>query len=74
MAKKITTEMFKERAQLLFPDYDYSKSVYINARTKIIVICPKHGEFLITPDNHLNKHIGCPLCSNQKLSENKFIL
>ena len=25
--------------------YDYSKSVYINKRTKICIICPKHGEF-----------------------------
>ena len=71
MAKKITTEIFKERAQKLFPNYDYSKSVYINARTKITVICPEHGEFYITPDNHLNKHIGCPLCSNKKVSINR---
>lgn len=68
MAKKITTEIFKERAQKLFPNYDYSKSVYVNAKTKVIIICPEHGEFLVTPDNHLHKHIGCPLCSNKKTS------
>lgn len=62
MAKKITTEVFKQRAQELFPQYDYSKSVYQNARTKIEVICPKHGSFFVTPDNHLNKQSGCPKC------------
>ena len=50
MAKKITTEIFKERAQKLFPNYDYSKSVYVNAKTKVIIICPEHGEFLVTPN------------------------
>lgn len=71
MAKKITTEIFKERAQKLFPNYDYSKSVYVNAKSKIIVICPEHGEFLISPDNHLNKKIGCPKCSNKRVSINR---
>ena len=41
--------------------YDYSKVVYINNRTKIIIICPIHGEFLQTPDKHLLKR-GCHTC------------
>ena len=41
--------------------YDYSKSDYINAATKLIVICNTHGEFTITPNNHLRGK-GCPGC------------
>ena len=42
--------------------YDYSKVEYINAITKVIIICPEHGEFLQTPHAHL-KGQGCPQCA-----------
>lgn len=29
---------------------------------KIIIICPKHGEFKQTPANHINKKQNCPAC------------
>lgn len=45
--------------------YDYSKVDYINATTKVRIICPFHGEFWITPQNHL-KMQGCPQCSFEK--------
>lgn len=25
--------------------YDYSKVDYVNSKTKVCIICPKHGEF-----------------------------
>jgi hypothetical protein len=25
--------------------YDYSKVDYVNAKTKVCIICPEHGEF-----------------------------
>lgn len=46
--------------------YDYSKVLYVNARYKIIIICPIHGQFKQTPDNHL-KGCGCPKCSTHKV-------
>lgn len=33
--------------------YDYSKFVYVNNATPGIIICPRHGEFLQNPSNHL---------------------
>lgn len=42
--------------------YDYSKFEYINSRTKVCVICHKHGEFLQRIDHHL-KGSGCPKCA-----------
>jgi very-short-patch-repair endonuclease len=44
--------------------YDYSKINYINARTKIIIICKKHGDFEQQPDSHL-RGCGCPYCINK---------
>lgn len=62
--KKITTEKFIEKAKKIHGDkYDYSKVNYINVKTKITVICPIHGEFETTPDNHINGKTGCPKCS-----------
>lgn len=63
------TEIFIQKAKKIFPEYDYSKSIYIKAREKLIVICPKHGEFLVSPDNHLNKKSGCPKCKGDKISK-----
>ena len=61
------TENFINRAKEIFPQYDYSKSIYTKAREKLIVICPEHGEFLVSPDNHLNKKSGCPLCKGKRI-------
>ena len=47
--------------------YDYSKSVYKNNRTKIIIICPEHGEFLQTPNSHLQGH-GCKKCGYSRFN------
>ena len=41
--------------------YDYSKFVYVNNKTKGVVICPIHGEFEITPNGHLSGN-GCKFC------------
>lgn len=42
--------------------YDYSKSVYINGRTKILITCPEHGDFYQNPNSHLFGK-GCMRCS-----------
>lgn len=59
---KLTTEEFIEKAMTIHGDkYDYSKVNYVNAKTKICIICPEHGEFWQIPNNHLNGS-GCPKC------------
>lgn len=50
--------------------YDYSKAIYKNARTKVEIICPEHGSFWQTPDQHLRGH-GCPKCAFEKNSNLK---
>lgn len=62
MSKIITTNKFIERSTIIHGNkYDYSKAIYKKAHSKLIIICPKHGEFLITPNNHIRKK-GCPYC------------
>ena len=48
--------------------YDYSNVNYVNNRTKVCIICPKHGEFEQIPSNH-TKGIGCPKCKGDKNRE-----
>jgi len=60
---KPTTEEFIIKAREVHGDtYDYSKTIYTNARKSVIIICPLHGEFTSNPDNHLNKKCGCQIC------------
>jgi predicted nucleic acid-binding Zn-ribbon protein len=69
MRRKLTKEEFIERARKAHGDkYDYSKVEYVNNKTKICIICSKHGEFYQTPNDHLTNH-GCPNCKNDNLSE-----
>lgn len=64
MHRKKTTEDFIADAHRIHGNkYDYSKVCYVNAKTKVCIICPEHGEFWQTPDGHVSGR-GCPLCSN----------
>ena len=53
------------RKRYIGDKYDYSKVDYINAHTKVCIICPEHGEFLISPSNHIRER-GCPKCKSRK--------
>lgn len=47
MVKKSNINEFIKKAKKVHGDkYSYDKINYINARTKIIITCPKHGDFL----------------------------
>jgi len=65
--KKITTKEFIDKANIVHNfKYDYSKSIYANNHTKIIIICKKcHNEFTQTPHNHLAAK-GCAQCCESK--------
>lgn len=53
--------------------YNYSKTQYLNANTKVCVICPIHGEFWMLPSNLTapNHPQGCPKCGRQKRGEDQ---
>lgn len=72
MRKTLTEEQFIEKAHKTHGQkYDYSKTRYINSRTKVCIICPKHGEFWQMPPNHLRGQ-GCPMCRNEEKSISKY--
>lgn len=55
-------EYFINKSKKIHEDkYNYSTAVYKGAKTKLNIICKKHGEFLQTPNNHTNGK-GCPNC------------
>ena len=72
---KNASETFVIKAKQIHGNkYDYSKVNYINAHTKICIICNKCGfEFWQTPNNHINNHHpqGCPNCMCQSVGEQK---
>ena len=74
MKQSKSFETFLLKAKNKYEDkYDYSKVEYVNSKTKVCIICPKHGEFYITPKQHLQGH-GCTKCAkNGKWTTNKFI-
>lgn len=60
---RMTTEEFILKANIIHDKkYSYEKSQYKSSRNKIIIICPKHGEFKQTPNSHLSGR-GCPDCA-----------
>ena len=72
--KKDSKETFIQKAKLVHGDkYDYSKVEYINSKTKVCIICPVHGEFLVAP-NSLVRGCGCKFCATNSLkTTQKFI-
>lgn len=50
--------------------YDYSKVDYQYAESKVEIVCPEHGSFEQTPNNHLLGR-GCPACAAEKQAERK---
>jgi hypothetical protein len=65
----ITKEEFIEQANKKHNNkFDYSKIEYLNKKTKIVIICPLHGEFTQSPANHL-KGCTCPNCNKDKRSK-----
>lgn len=66
-ARKLTTDDFIKKAREIHGNkYDYSKVNYVNTQTKVCIICPKHGEFWIKPNDHLSRKYGCHKCGWEK--------
>lgn len=61
--ERLTTKEFINRAQKVHGHkFDYSKTIYINAETNVIIICPVHGKFAQMAYNHLTGR-GCLKCA-----------
>lgn len=66
-SKRSKIEDFLIQANLIHNNkYNYKKTKYINANTKIVITCKEHGDFTATPNNHLSRKSGCPRCKKSK--------
>jgi len=69
MNKVKDTKTFIEKASIIHQSkYDYSKVQWVNNKTKISIICPHHGEFVQSPNNHLSGY-GCNTCAKKARSK-----
>jgi hypothetical protein len=58
MPRKRTQEEFiKLASQKHNNKYNYSKVIYKNNTTKVEITCPKHGNFMQIPKDHLKRKI-----------------
>lgn len=66
---KSDTASFITKARLKHENkFSYEKVDYSNNRTKVIITCPIHGDFMQTPDSHLNGK-GCSKCGKINTSK-----
>lgn len=59
---KDTEKFISDLKDVYGNDYDYSKVEYYNTKTKVKLICPRHGIFEKTPNSLLTDKGGCPVC------------
>lgn len=73
--RRSTTEQFITQAMSFHGDtYDYSLVSYTNSKSKVKIICRKHGVFCQIPNCHISQKQGCPECASRgKMSTSNFI-
>jgi len=49
--------------------YKYVKESYVAVSRKMLIICPIHGEFKMTPHTHISMKSGCPKCGKEQAGE-----
>lgn len=64
MRKRTNEEYIRLVSEVHNGKYDYSRTQYVNKRTKICIVCPIHGEFWQCAHNHLRGQ-GCPECGKE---------
>lgn len=72
---RISQEEFLKRSiEVHNNKYNYDLVVYVNHSTKVQIICPDHGIFLQSPNNHMIHKKGCPSCNGGvKYTEEVFL-
>lgn len=62
---KDNEKSFFKRANELYNSFYSYKGDYTTSQNYITAICPIHGIFKVTPNDHICKHSGCPKCGNR---------
>ena len=70
MPKKLTTLEFIEKSKVKHNNaYTYERTNYIDSSVKVVITCPKHGDFKQLPLVHTSRGKGCPKCSIEENSK-----
>ena len=68
------TDYFIEKSKKIHGDkFSYDKVNYINSNTKVIISCNIHGDFFVTPNNHLSGADCIKCMGNYKSNKEEFI-
>ena len=60
--RKDVRSVIREAKQVHGNKYTYGNVYYVTMQTKISVTCLTHGDFMVTPGNHIANRHGCPSC------------
>ena len=72
MPKKSNLQEFIAKSKKLHGDkYDYTKSIYINDSTKVIITCPFHGDYEQRVNGHLRGQ-GCMTCAIKTFGKSRY--
>ena len=73
---KYNVDIFINKSNIVHNNkYDYTKTIYVSSKAKVIITCPIHGDFEQAPARHISG-CGCNKCGivNRKLTKSKFII
>ncbi|WP_411840132.1 GIY-YIG nuclease family protein [Paracoccus sp. ME4] len=68
--KKTQDEIIRDFAAAHGDRYDYGLVAYVDSKTKVEVICPDHGVFLVSPNHHA-RGVGCRRCFDARSTETR---
>jgi len=66
--RRTTAQFILEAIAVHGNRYDYSKTLYINAKTKVLITCKEHGDFYVFVHTHLKGGL-CKKCSSKIISK-----
>lgn len=71
-SNKKTAEQIIQNAKQIYGDtFTYEKFEYVNTKTRAIVTCRIHGDFLVIPRCHERGEQGCRRCFYDRISINR---
>lgn len=66
--RKAAAEEFVAKARSVHGGkYVYARALYVDAKSKVTITCPQHGDFRQKPNHHL-AGVGCPKCGGSSPS------
>jgi predicted RNA-binding Zn-ribbon protein involved in translation (DUF1610 family) len=70
--QKTTLDEFLKKATIVHGNkYVYDLVDYKTALIKVKIVCPEHGMFYKTPNKHISRKQGCPVCGRKVNGFNK---